>query len=103
MSEKGRIMKLSPNQYIYNTTSAPMALDFLKKRGYKDCKSQRNMEFDVKLSLMNVKNYTHKASPSWWSNHELNRENTKRNTTIKVGRTQEALTLDKELPKSKKP
>ena len=46
---------------------------------------------------MNVKRYTHKASLSWLSKHELNRDNIKRYAIVDMRRAQEASTLDKEL------
>lgn len=70
-NQKYRVVEPSPRrQSTPHTMSIPKALDILQKMGQKDFKSQRNMEFAVKL-FPDVRSYTHRVSPTQLPNHEL--------------------------------
>ena len=48
-------------------TPTSTAQGSLWKRGWKECKSQMNREFAVRLCLSNVRSYIHKVSSTWLS------------------------------------
>ena len=77
-----RIVEPHPNRHINKIIS-----ESLKKRGQKDCESQRNRFYCGTVPLSNLKSHTHIISLTGLPEHGLNKDSNNTHVKVEVGKT----------------